>query len=560
MQTRWLSLGLLVAIIGPACKRQEAHDEKAPAPAPPAQAVTPTPANADSGASGWDSPEAVRLSGVQYTAPTRLFGVLGVTSPEFFDSIGPGYKIGTFVDGRYRGGDLVSARWRTDEPCKGEGCDDPVYLRFARVKDDLVFLPHNSDGGWYVGQQKQKLQLWTGAFSAAGLTLGSDSQFAVRAFLPADTISRGSETFRLVSRRCKSDSLKVAFRHPVFQEVRFDGQLFYVTRPDGSCLTFEYVPYFSEKEIVWDSPPKEPNKGGYSWKQDAQFGHLELRYDPFVAAAVVQIDRDATVAGHTKRGEPVYELKEPNHPLLKEFYQDYEADVAKAEKRDENAPGVRPPARSYEQFLAARPIFLWRDPFGRLMRFTNNDFLPVYLAEPVIYVYPTTAQRVHVEAKPLHSIKASIPPYRGGWDVVALPSGELAGVTDRKKYSYLFWEGLSSISPMRQEGFVIPQEEVPRFFEWMLPRLGLNQRESRDFREAWLRRFHEAPYYFITFLPRATIDRLAPLVVTPQPDAVIRVLMDFRPLWTREPVIAPELPTPPERRGFTVVEWGGLLR
>jgi len=103
MQTRCLSLGLLVAIIGPACKRQEAHDEKAPAPAPPAQAVTPTPANADSGASGWDSPEAVRLSGVQYTAPTRLFGVLGVTSPEFFDSIGPGYKIGTFVDGRYRG-------------------------------------------------------------------------------------------------------------------------------------------------------------------------------------------------------------------------------------------------------------------------------------------------------------------------------------------------------------------------------------------------------------------------------------------------------------------------
>src|SRR5436189_1395516 len=132
--------------------------------------------------------------------------------------------------------------------------------------------------------------------------------------------------------------------------------------------------------------------------------------------------------------------------------------------------GIQAPKHSYEQFLAARPIFLWRDPFGRLMRFTNNDFLPVYLAEPVIYVYPTTAQRVHVEAKPLHSIKASIPPYRGGWDVVALPSGELAGVTDRKKYSYLFWEGLSSISPMRQEGFVIPQEEVPRFFEWMLDR------------------------------------------------------------------------------------------
>jgi len=167
---------------------------------------------------------------------------------------------------------------------------------------------------------------------------------------------------------------------------------------------------------------------------------------------------------------------------------------------------------------------------------------------------------VHVEAKPSHSVRASIPPYHAGWDVVALPSGRLTGVTDRKTYSYLFWEGLSAISPMRQEGVVIPREEVARFFERMLPRLGLNEGESKDFREAWLPRFHDAPYYFITFLPRETIDRLAPLVVTPRPDAVIRVLMDFRPLRSRERVPALDLPTPPVRRGFTVVEWGGILR
>jgi len=113
---------------------------------------------------------------------------------------------------------------------------------------------------------------------------------------------------------------------------------------------------------------------------------------------------------------------------------------------------------------------------------------------------------------------------------------------------------------MPQEGFVIPRHEIAAFFERILPRLGLNERESRDFRDAWLPRFHDAPYYFITFLPRATIDRLAPLVVTPKPDAVIRVLMDYRPLWTSERVKAPHLPPPPERRGFTVVEWGGILR
>ena len=561
MRTRWLPLGLLVALIAPACKRdapRAAPDEPpavspAPAPAPAPAAATST--TVDTVDAGWQTPEAARLSGVQYTAPTKLFGVLGVTSDNYFDSIGPGYKIGIFVAGPYRGADFVSARVNSDEPCKGEGCDDPTYVRFAKVDSELVLLRQNSDGG--LGGTWQQ---WTGTFSAAGLVLVADSQFAVRAFLPSDTMTHGSESFRLVSRRCQGDSLRVAFRHPVFHKVRFDGRLFYVTRPDASCLAFEYVPYFSEQEIVWDKPPKEPNKSGYSWRQTAEYGHPEVRYDAFVAADLVQIDRDATVAGHTQRGEPVYELKDPNHPLLKAFYKDYQADVAKAGEGDENAPGLRPPARSYEGFLAARPTYLWRDPFGRLMRFTNNDFLPVYMAEPIIYLYPTTAQRVHVEAKPLHDIAASIPPYRGGWDVLARPSGELTGVGDRRTYSYLFWEGLSSVSPMPQEGFVIPRQEIVGFFERILPRLGLNERESRDFRDAWLPRFHAAPYYFITFVPPETIDRLAPLSVTPKPDAVIRVLMDFRPLWTRTPVKAPDLPPPPRRHGFTVVEWGGIRR
>ena len=136
---RRLSIGLLVAIIGPACKRQEARDDRAPNP--PTQAVSPAPTNADSGDSAWDSPEAVRLSGLHYTPPIQGFGTLSVTSPDgYFDSIGPGYKIGTFVDGRYRGADMVSAQLRTDEPCKGDGCDDPAYLRFVKVGDQFVFL------------------------------------------------------------------------------------------------------------------------------------------------------------------------------------------------------------------------------------------------------------------------------------------------------------------------------------------------------------------------------------------------------------------------------------
>src|SRR6266550_8018752 len=142
------------------------------------------------------------------------------------------------------------------------------------------------------------------------------------------TVPRPSERFRAAAAAIHSRSPFVIWYS---SRSASTDNLFHVTRPDGSCLTYEYMPYFSEKDIVWNAPPKQPNRSGYSWKKGYEYGNLEVRYDPFVAGDVVQIDRDATVVGHTQRGEPVYELKDPNHPLLKGFYKDYEANFAKAQ-------------------------------------------------------------------------------------------------------------------------------------------------------------------------------------------------------------------------------------
>jgi hypothetical protein len=55
------------------------------------------------------------------------------------------------------------------------------------------------------------------------------------------------------------------------------------------------------------------------------------------------------------------------------------------------------------------------------------------------------------------------------------------------------------------------------------------------------------------------MDRVAPLTVVPTPDTVIRVLMDYTPLAA--PIsVAPLKITTPIRNGFTVVEWGGIVR
>lgn len=52
------------------------------------------------------------------------------------------------------------------------------------------------------------------------------------------------------------------------------------------------------------------------------------------------------------------------------------------------------------------------------------------------------------------------------------------------------------------------------------------------------------------------IDRAAPISVSPTPDSVIRVFMEFKPLMA--PASVTPLPIhPAARTGFSVVEWGG---
>src|SRR3989449_7405513 len=78
MQIHSLSLTVLLAIVGTACKRQPAPEEQAPAPPSlPPQAVAPATPKADTVGWGWDSPEAARLSGVRYAPPRQVFGTLG---------------------------------------------------------------------------------------------------------------------------------------------------------------------------------------------------------------------------------------------------------------------------------------------------------------------------------------------------------------------------------------------------------------------------------------------------------------------------------------------------
>ena len=180
------------------------------------------------------------------------------------------------------------------------------------------------------------------------------------------------------------------------------------------------------------------------------------------------------------------------------------------------------------------------------------------MAKPVIYLYPRTTQRVTVRVSPEGGVTKSAPKYGAGWIVTATPQGSLV-THDGHSYRYLFWEsGLKEQPAPISEGFVVARADVKTFLERSMEQLGLDARETADFLEFWLPRMTVKPWAAIRFVPRAEIDRAAPLEISPAPDSVIRVLVDFRALDA--PVkLAPQALTTARRSGFAVVEWGGLL-
>ena len=103
---------------------------------------------------------------------------------------------------------------------------------------------------------------------------------------------------------------------------------------------------------------------------------------------------------------------------------------------------------------------------------------------------------------------------------------------------------------------MVAGEDTADFLERTLARLGLSDREANEFILYWLPRMEGNPYNLISFQTRAYTDAAA-LRVEPQPDTVIRVFMAWKPLPAPVEAAPQHLPQGPERRGFTLVEWGG---
>ncbi len=519
------------------------------------------------------------------------------------------YKVGQFIGGIYKGGSILLAlvqETQTD-PCKGSGCNPPLEYRYADINNTLTLLTQISepDEGYQPAEDKN---ITKNLFNSTQ-TIAKDDNFDIP-ILEYPQILKTSfgaqlkfqaEEFGIYD----SAKVQVAFNDPIYGDVyttkpqvspqkSFYGNCplsnasvggvspnqlpmggcgidpllsndFFFFRPDGTYLVYSYTP----SVVSSYGFSTDLDNSNISWSD----GVNTQDYDDFTAVnacsnggadavAVLNPDsislNDLKVVGKDNlTNDLLYVPKDPNNILYKEFYSDY---VVAYPKWYASNTGSSSNPVSYTAFLNARPIVLWYDPFARLIRFTNQEFLPPQACEPLIYLYPSHTEKVNVSLDSKVTITNSYPVYNNGWQVEASPSGELTNSADGKSLPYLFWEGYSSILPMQEKGFVVKSSEVKSFLNSTLPELGLNQKETDDFISAWAPKLNQAPYYFLTFIDQSIIDKLAPLNITPTPDTTIRVLMDFKPLATYVNVLPLVLPPRPSRNGFSVVEWGALVR
>ncbi len=174
--------------------------------------------------------------------------------------------------------------------------------------------------------------------------------------------------------------------------------------------------------------------------------------------------------------------------------------------------------------------------------------------KPAIYLYPQRNIEVGVTLGINGEIIKSDPEYpQNGWKVKATPSSLIDG-----KYDYLFYENTLNKLDLPKEGWVVKKEDLNQWFNDNLQKLGLNEKESAQFKEYWLGVLNKANYYEIKLLSDQYLKENMNLKISPQPDTVIRRNFYFKPLQEKTDLKEPIIITP-ERKGFTVVEWGGIM-
>lgn len=178
------------------------------------------------------------------------------------------------------------------------------------------------------------------------------------------------------------------------------------------------------------------------------------------------------------------------------------------------------------------------------------------IGKPMIYIYPTSDLDLKIKLVNDDKLTHTYPKYNNEWNVRVTKDGNIYDYKTKRNYYALYWEGIDNTSIDMNEGFVVKGEQTVTFLENKLSYLGLNDKEINEFIVYWLNKMEDNNYNFIRFRTMEEINEYMPLEFSQKPDILIRVIMDFKPLTEKIDVKEQKLEKV-ERKGFTIVEWGG---
>ena len=187
----------------------------------------------------------------------------------------------------------------------------------------------------------------------------------------------------------------------------------------------------------------------------------------------------------------------------------------------------------------------------------KESTIHMVLKKPVIYVYPEKPMEVSVSIN-ITKGKFSVvyPKFNEGnnsWKIKANPNGDIE--INNRKYPYLFYECDSYFNQETNEGFIVDENNAETFLEEKLKFLGLNDKEKTDFITFWLPVLLKNKLSLCSFQSKEFFEHI-PMNVSPKPDTLIRIFLTIKkidaPIEVKEQKLERH-----ERKGFTVVEWGG---
>jgi hypothetical protein len=358
---------------------------------------------------------------------------------------------------------------------------------------------------------------------------------------------------------------------------------------NGSGVLYRYIlTPKSERDESGNESSAIKNGIDFASSTNAYPSYLEL-WRPYGCGAyghsytfAPNLEKELELFTVTTKGLRLYKLGDANHPILKAAYEQKITEMPK-DMQEWNLRNGKP---TYEAYTKKHPVLFVKDPWGRWLALGEQQYSwSDGCGKPVIYLYPEKPTKISVRFTQPIELLRDIPIYNNEWYVLAHPDGilnnlksedtacstlypplfgqEYAGVAcEKNQYPYLYWAGkVSGKYPNPSGGFVVARSDLEDFLKKQLIEIGLNEKERTDMLSYWVPVMLNVrkPYYRVSFFDTEEMNRFIPMDVFPRPDTVIRVFLDWEPL-TEYPK---ELPTPQkfthkERRGFTLVEWGGL--